>query len=231
MEHRNLGLRAKRPFSQIEDADDFVPISKRINNLNIKGPRNSQDEPPAGLQANDGAFSMENPAEPGNGGNPLPLNHMPLPNFPFAQLPDCPRPGHPHQQQYFPPPSLYSPHMGGGPSTSYFPPQLHQGPAPGFQPPSQSPQASQQQLPSNMFYHHSHHPSAPLSPPHQVNSSPEVPSSDHPQDDEHMGTDSDYDPELGETDNPHYYHINYLLFQAHCQRMRRGGHSGSPTLS
>ena len=41
-----------------------------------------------------------------------------------------------------------------------------------------------------------------------------------------MGVDGgglSYDPELGERENPHYYHINHLLFMAHCQRSRREG--------
>lgn len=33
--------------------------------------------------------------------------------------------------------------------------------------------------------------------------------------------DFEYHPELGETENPHYFHINHLLFNAHWHRLRR----------
>ena len=40
--------------------------------------------------------------------------------------------------------------------------------------------------------------------------------------------DFEYDPELGETENPHYFHINHVLFNAHCQRLRRDGYPSDP---
>jgi hypothetical protein len=37
----------------------------------------------------------------------------------------------------------------------------------------------------------------------------------------------DYDPELDETENPYYYRVNNILFDAHIERLRREGRSVS----
>lgn len=67
---------------------------------------------------------------------------------------------------------------------------------------------------SNHHHHHPNHPPGGLGHHHQ-----NLPSTSH-----HQQVHSDaagYDPELGQSDNPHYYHKNKLLYELHFMRSRR----------
>ncbi|KAL8573598.1 hypothetical protein ACOMHN_007151 [Nucella lapillus] len=219
--------RTKRPFSQVEtDEDEAVHINKRINHLNIKGARrNSQGQ---------GESASGLPHAQGGAMGPVPL----LPTQPMQQQQD--------HHQYHLPPTAHPVTMGNDAvQQQLFTAAMHQQPFVA----AQHPVINADHAPEGPW-----NPSPPACHSAQFHDTPPSSSGspDHPwpvydllgdarcpalhtafnvdvamqDDDEPMNMDPGvYHPELTESDNPHYFQINHVLFQAQCERAKRGGYS------
>ncbi|KAK7501295.1 hypothetical protein BaRGS_00007420 [Batillaria attramentaria] len=224
------GPRPKRSHRELDDCDECLPISKRINRLHIEAQRKSQGE------------------ERQMNGHPVNNNSQPSTSWQSA-LPHHTEPagahgsgnlalGHGFSPPYYPadPSSLSS-----SCNTCGILPQGARCPHMSLMSPGAQ-QTLPQHNPANIPTQHqcSQYGSAAMAMPHgfpqnsaagmvsqhqfQQFGAQESSVDPYPQYSAAVSgqvMDEDYDPELDESENPYYFHINEVLFNAHCERLRR----------
>ncbi|KAK7111679.1 hypothetical protein V1264_011273 [Littorina saxatilis] len=199
-------FRSKRGSSEVDDCDECLPISKRINRLHIEGQQKKSDEQfGCTHQEPLNGHGMNNNSQPSaswQDGMTQQPNGLSSQDFLAASGSGALLNGASQYSPQVPHGSMYQ-GMPGEPRNGFMSAHC---PGPGF--PDQQ-QFSQQGPVMNIGPHFAQ------------DTRPGIPEEEAPDS-------MDYDPELDAGENPHYYNINNVLFNAHCQRMRREGFSIDP---
>ncbi|CAH1795448.1 unnamed protein product, partial [Owenia fusiformis] len=184
----------KRLRSFEEDCDDFMPISKRIHRLNIR-----QEECPDSEHNPNGAQQQDK-----LGNNPLPWQPGGDLNHNYSNIPSAEPSNNNNEQQL----CLESPHM--NMNGAYNMQQC----IPGGIQNSQIGHSSHNRLLVQIPQGSGHtHPGTSHADPGRAHIDP-----GGVENSEEMEV---YNPDLTEHDNPHYYHLNRILFAAHKAKVQR----------